>query len=151
MRFVYVDDDPHPYDDYYWSTLDYTRPPGTTNHRVELEQKVEADGGGTRLDNEWTAGLVHGRISIAAMHQVPLGGEDAPECRRLTVGTPAALVEMVAGGIVTEHGPASTAVECRPLGDSTYLTLNGLEVSSERRRLARCGRISPPVSVDTSS
>lgn len=113
MRYVYLDDDPAPFDDGYWSTLDYARPPGTTNHSVELRENLTDGDGSTTPDGDWTGGFVLGGISAVGFHQTGLGG-DAPRCRTLTVCTPDRIVEVV-GDVITAHPPVLTTVENRPV------------------------------------
>lgn len=120
MRYLFIDDDPAPFDDYFWSTLDYARPPGTTNHRIAFEPEPTRRSSENRPMNEWTGGLLYRDLSIAAMHQVNRGGE-APECRHLTVATPHEVVELVSDIRSDLH--TFTTVENRMLPEGTQASL----------------------------
>lgn len=126
MRYLFVHDDPSPFDDHFWSTLDYSRPPGTTNHRIAFTPTPTNAGVDNVPKNEWTGGLVHGDLGASAMHQVPRDGE-APECRRFTVAGKEWIIELV-GAIRTEH-EAFTTIENRllPDGSGSALTVEGEE------------------------
>lgn len=130
MRYLFIDDDPAPFDDYFWSTLDYGRPPGTANHAIRHEPRPTRGSNHNRPPNEWTGGMVHDTISVAAMHQTGLDG-DAPECRRLTIGTGDRLIELVSD-ITTRHNAFAT-IENRmfPDGTSPRLVLDDERVLDE--------------------
>lgn len=129
MRYLFTNDDPAPFDDYFWSTLDYARPPGTTNHRTAFDPEPTRQSSDNRPMNEWTGGLLHGNLSIAAMHQVNRGGE-APECRHLTVATAHEVVELVSDIRSTLH--TFTTVENRmfPDGARAGLLIDGQRIDS---------------------
>ena len=129
MRYLFIDDDPAPFDDYFWSTLDYARPPGTTNHRVAFEPTPTSGSSDNRPSNEWTGGLLHGDLSIAAMHQVNRGGE-APECRHFTVATTREVVELASD--IRSDLNTFTTVENRmfPDGARAGLVVDGEQVNS---------------------
>lgn len=130
MRYLYVDNDPAPFDDHFWATLDYSRPPGTTNHRAE-HVEAPSRGNDTRVPrNEWTGGMVDGGVSVTAMHQAGLDG-DAPHCRRLIVATVDRIIELVAD--VQSSSSAFTTVENRmfPEGDAPILVIDGTRVRDE--------------------
>lgn len=120
MRYVFVGDDPAPFDDHFWSTLDYSRPPGTTNHRVAFTPVPTSGGVQNVPRNEWTGGFVHGDLAVSAMHQVPRNSE-APECRRATVASSTWILEMVSA-IRTAY-EAYTTVENRLLPDGSQAVL----------------------------
>lgn len=130
MRYLYVDDDPKPFDDHFWATLDYARPPGTTNHSVAHVEAPTRSSATNIPPNEWTGGLVHKGISLAAMHQEGLDG-DAPPCRRLIVATAERIIELVSD-LQTSNSPF-TAVENRmsPEGDTPDLVVDGARVHDE--------------------
>lgn len=130
MRYLFVDDAPEPFDDHFWSTLDYSRPPGTTNHATAHEPRPTRGSDSNVPQNEWTGGMVHDAYSVAAMHQTGLDG-DAPECRRLTVATADRLIELVSD-ITSEHR-AFTTVENRmfPAGVSSDLVIDGEQIRDE--------------------
>lgn len=113
MRYLYLGDDPLPFDEDYWATVDYESLPGTTNHRVPLVAGLTGEDGAKEPANEWAGGVVAGPVSVAAFHQTGLA-DDAPHCRKLTVGTPHRLIELVAD-VESTHGPVTTTVEHRPL------------------------------------
>lgn len=127
MRYVFLDDDPAPFDDHFWATLDYSKPPGTTNHRIAFTPVPTRGSSDNVPRNEWTGGFVHGSLGVAAMHQITRDDE-APECRRLTVAGEEWIVELVSD-IRTEL-EAYTTVENRllPDGSSTTLTVDGAQV-----------------------
>ncbi|MGP9581711.1 polysaccharide lyase family 8 super-sandwich domain-containing protein [Brachybacterium sp. AOP35-5H-19] len=129
MRYLFINDDPAPFDDYFWSTLDYARPPGTTNHRTAFDPEPTRQSSANRPMNEWTGGLLYGELSIAAMHQVNRGGE-APECRHLTVATAHEVVELVSDIRSTLN--TFTTVENRmfPDGARAELLVDGQRVGS---------------------
>lgn len=130
MRYLYVDGDPRPFDDHFWATLDYATPPGTTNHAIAHVEAPTRSSDSNTPSNEWTGGLVHGDISIAAMHQEGLGG-DAPNCRRLVIATTDRIIELVSG-LSTRRRPF-TAVENRmiPEGGIPNLVVDGTRVRDE--------------------
>lgn len=127
MRYLLIDDDPAPFDDYFWATLDYSRPPGTTNHRIGFSPMSTQGSSRNRPENEWTGGLLYRGLGLAAMHQVGLDGE-APACRRFTVATSTAVLELVSD--IRSDRNAFTTVENRmfPDGASARLTVDGSEV-----------------------
>lgn len=127
MRYLFIKDDPAPFDDYFWATLDYSRPPGTTNHRIAFEPLVTRGETENVPNNEWTGGLQHGQLSVTAMHQTGLY-EEAPACRRFSVATADVVVELVSD-IISEHS-VFTTIENRmfPDGAPTTLTVGGDEV-----------------------
>ncbi|MGP5292324.1 polysaccharide lyase family 8 super-sandwich domain-containing protein, partial [Brachybacterium tyrofermentans] len=127
MRYLFIDDDPAPFDDYFWATLDYSRPPGTTNHRISFSPISTQSSSRNRPENEWTGGLLYRGRSLVAMHQVGLDGE-APACRRFTVATSTAVLELVSD--IRSDYDAFTTVENRmlPHGATAGLTVNGSEV-----------------------
>lgn len=131
MRYVFVDDDPTPFDDQFWSTLDYSRPPGTTNNQAPIRPKPSGAYPSKTPQNEWTGGMVHGSISVAAMHQVGLE-DDVPRCRRLTVATEERIIEL-ATDIPRARNPFTT-VENRlfPQDSTPELVVNGHEVKESR-------------------
>jgi hyaluronate lyase len=132
MRYLFVGDDPSPYDDYFWSTLDYSRPPGTTNHRIRFEPLVTRGNNKNVPDNEWAGGLLHGSLSVAAMHQKGPEGK-APECRRLTIATDDRVIELVSD--ISSHYEAFSTVENRllPESSSAMLTVNGATIEEPAR------------------
>lgn len=127
MRYLFLGDDPAPFDDHFWATLDYSRPPGTTNHRTEFVPTPTRGSSINLPRNEWTGGLVHGALSAAAMHQVNRDGE-APACRRLTVAGPEWIVELVSD--IRTDLTAFTTVENRlfPEGSAPTFIVQGEEV-----------------------
>lgn len=127
MRYLFVNDDPAPFDDFFWATLDYSRPPGVTSHRIALEPMVTGGGANNVPDNEWTGGLIHGKFSIVAMHQTGLAGE-APRCRRFSVATDKAVFELVSDIKSDRH--SFTTVENRNLPNNIpgKFAVDGLEV-----------------------
>lgn len=129
MRYLFIEDDPAPFDDYFWATLDYARPPGTTNHRRTFVPTPTRGSSDNRPSNEWTGGLLHGALSIAAMHQVNREGE-APECRRFTVATASEVIELASD--IRSDLNTFTTVENRmfPDGAHTGLVVDGQNVSS---------------------
>ncbi|WP_344355861.1 polysaccharide lyase family 8 super-sandwich domain-containing protein [Brachybacterium phenoliresistens] len=131
MRYLFVDGDPEPFNDGFWATLDYSRPPGTTNHRFALHPRRTAEDGSRRPANDWTAGMVGGEVSVAAMHQTGLDG-DVPNCRRFSVADSSKLVELISD-IETEHGPAVTTIENRMLGENSRhrIVVDGKRVTRE--------------------
>ena len=141
MRYLFVDDAPEPFDDHFWSTLDYSRPPGTTNHATAHEPRPTRGSDSNVPQNEWTVGMVHDAYSVAAMHQTGLDG-DAPECRRLTVATADRLIELVSD-ITSEHR-AFTTVENRmfPAGVSSDLVIDGEQIRDETNNREPC--LGPP-------
>lgn len=129
MRYLFVDDNPAPFDDFFWSTLDYARPPGTTNHRTAFTPESTGQSTDNRPMNEWTGGLLHGELSITAVHQVNRKGE-APECRHLTVATAHEVVELVSD--IRSTLSTFTTVENRmfPEGAQTGLLVDGQPIDS---------------------
>ena len=127
MRYLFIGDDPAPFDDYFWATLDYSRPPGTTNHRVAFEPMITRGGTDNVPDNEWAGGLLDGRLSVTAMHQSGLDDE-APGCRRFSVAGPDSIVELVSDIHSDFH--AFTTVENRmfPEGAPATLVVDGEEI-----------------------
>lgn len=126
MRYLFVHHDPTPFDDHFWATLDYSRPPGTTNHRIAFTP-VPTHGSSDNLPrNEWTGGFVHESLGVSAMHQVNRNGE-APECRRFTVAGSRWIVELVSD--IRTDLEAYTTVENRllPRGTRATLTVDGME------------------------
>lgn len=124
MRYLFIGDDPSPFDDHFWATLDYARPPGTTNHRVSLTPASTRGSSENRPSNEWTGGFVHGELSASATNQVNRAGE-APECRRFTVAGPESIIEMVSD--IRTDLDAFTTVENRmfPNDARSELTVDG--------------------------
>lgn len=130
MRYLYVNGDPGPFDDHFWATLNYAKPPGTTNHAVAHVEAPTRSSDSKTPSNEWTGGLVHGNISIAAMHQEGLGG-DAPNCRRLIIATTDRIIELVSG--LSTRRRSFTAIESRmlPEGDTPNLVVDGKQIRDE--------------------
>ncbi|UQN28085.1 polysaccharide lyase 8 family protein [Brachybacterium kimchii] len=133
MRYVYLRGDTLPYDDGFWSTIDYAHPPGTTNSRRPLERGETRPNGSKLTLGEWAGGLTIGGYSIAAMHQVGLDG-DVPRCRKFLLGTPDALIETVSH-VSKQNTSAVTTIENRmmPKGVSPMLTVGGQTVSNTHK------------------
>lgn len=115
MRYLYLRNNMSQYEDGFWPTLDYSAPTGTTVDTYPLKRKAAGEWGHNTPQNEWTAGLVQGSLSLAAMHLI--GPDDnGLSARKMWLATDKGVIELVTD-VKTSSDYALTVVEHRNLGE----------------------------------
>lgn len=132
MRYLYLPTDMGQYEDGFWPTLNYAAPTGTTVDSYPLEPKAAGEWGKETPDNEWTGGIVQGKVSFAGMDLIG-PDKDGLHARRVWLGTEDGMVEAVSD-VSTDAPPALTVVEHRNLGQdgTNTLTVDGTKVSESQ-------------------